>query len=202
MKYEFVRFIILIYSFFVDTKNRNFCFMWHQYSSRDVSPKHTFYKCVPKFFEEMYGIYHHPFRKAQNSPVYQNQWKLVNWTLNFLAHPNVSCENTCFLHGYTFKNLAGLRNHLRSSKHEITSDLVTKILMCKWSNLKNNNLEKLDVEFIMRAKLTSQTIQQDMTFCLNLIKHHCLYYNFFTNKVNFHDILRIISDCLTKASLP
>ena len=74
--------------------------------------------------------------------------------------------------------------------------------MCKWANLKNNNLDKSDVEFMMGAKLTSQTSQQDMTFCLNLIKHHCLYYNLFTNKQNFHDILKIISDCLTKALLP
>ena len=74
--------------------------------------------------------------------------------------------------------------------------------MCKWANLKNNNLTKSDVEFIMGAKLTSETNQQDMTFCLNLINHHVLLYNIFTNKLNFQDIVKIISDCLTKSSLP
>ena len=54
----------------------------------------------------------------------------------------------------------------------------------------------------MGAKLTSQTNQQDMTFCLNLINHHVLFYNLFTNKLDFQDILKIVSDCLTKASLP
>ena len=142
------------------------------------------------------------FLKGKNDPVYQNQFKLVNWTLNFLAHPHVSDENTCFIHMYTFKNLAGLKNHLRSSKHKNVSELLAKILMCKWANLKNNNLTKSDVEFIMGAKLTSETNQQDMTFCLNLINHHVLFYNIFTNKLNFQDIVKIVSDCLTKANLP
>ena len=103
---------------------------------------------------------------------------------------------------YTFKNLAGLKNHLRSSKHENVSELLGQILMCKWANLRYNNLTKSDVEFILGAKLTSETNQQDLTFRLNLINHHVLIYNIFTNRLNFQDIVRIVSDCLTKSNLP
>ena len=142
------------------------------------------------------------FLGEKNDPVYQNQLKLVNWTISFLTHPNVSNENTCFVHMYTFKNLAGLKNHLRSSKHENVSELLGQILMCKWANLRYNNLTKSDVEFILGAKLTSETNQQDLTFRLNLINHHVLLYNIFTNRLSFQDIVRIVSDCLTKSSLP
>ena len=142
------------------------------------------------------------FLGEKNDPVYQNQLKLVNWTISFLTHPNVSNANTCFIHMYTFKNLAGLKNHLRSSKHENVSELLGQVLMCKWANLRYNNLTKSDVEFILGAKLTSETNQQDLTFRLNLINHHVLIYNIFTNRLNFQDIVRIVSDCLTKSNLP